>query len=43
MRLHRVRLLLRQSHDMAGRQFAAARRLVDIGRVNVIGNDTDLA
>jgi hypothetical protein len=40
--LHRARLRLRQPHDMGGRHFARRRRLVEIGRVDAVGNDPDL-
>ena len=42
-RLHRARLLLSHPYDVPGRQFAAARRLVDIGGLDLVGNDADLA
>src|SRR5207302_5706795 len=42
-RLHRARLLLSEPYDVPGRQFAAARRLVDIGGLDLVGNDAELA
>ena len=41
-RRDRARLRLRQPHDMGCRQFAPCRRLVDIGRVDAVGDDPDL-
>ena len=42
-RPHGARLCFREAHDMIGRQFAGARRLVDIGRLDMIRDNADLA
>ena len=40
---HRLGLGAGQAQDMGSRQFARQRRLVDLGRVDAIGDDADLA
>jgi len=42
-RRNRPRLGFREPYDKGGRQFAAAWRLVDIGRINQVRYDADLA